>query len=50
MSVYIELHAHSYYSLLDGCRPEALVTRAANYGMPILRRRITMRCTARCDL
>jgi DNA polymerase III alpha subunit len=35
MSVYIELHAHSYYSLLDGVpSPEALVTRAANYGMP----------------
>lgn len=34
---YIELHAHSYYSLLDGVpTPEALVAQAAQYQMPAL--------------
>jgi error-prone DNA polymerase len=34
---YIELHAHSYYSLLDGVpSPEALVRHAAELGMPAL--------------
>jgi error-prone DNA polymerase len=37
MSTYIELHAHSYYSLLDGVSsPRALVARAAHLGMPAL--------------
>src|SRR5205085_11736189 len=32
---YSELHAHSCYSLLDGVStPEALVERAAEYGLP----------------
>ena len=36
-SVYIELHAHSYYSLLDGVpSPEELVQRAAELNMPAL--------------
>jgi error-prone DNA polymerase len=35
--VYVELHAHSYYSLLDGVpSPEALVQRAAGFEMPAL--------------
>lgn len=35
--MYVELHAHSYYSLLDGVpSPEALVDQAARYGMPAL--------------
>jgi DNA polymerase III alpha subunit len=35
--VYVELHTHSYYSLLDGVpSPEALVDQAARYGMPAL--------------
>ena len=35
---YVELHAHSCYSLLDGAaRPEELVTRAAALGMKSLR-------------
>jgi error-prone DNA polymerase len=34
---YVELHCHSYYSLLDGtCAPEALVQRAAVLGMSAL--------------
>ncbi len=34
---YAELHAHSYYSLLDGASsPEALLDRAAALGMPAL--------------
>jgi error-prone DNA polymerase len=34
---YVELHAHSYYSLLDGVpSPEALVQCAAEAGMPAL--------------
>jgi error-prone DNA polymerase len=34
---YIELHCHSYYSLLDGASsPQALVQRAADLGMPAL--------------
>ena len=34
---YVELHAHSYYSLLDGVTsPEALVTHAAALDMPAL--------------
>jgi error-prone DNA polymerase len=34
---YIELHCHSYYSLLDGASsPEALVERAAALGYPAL--------------
>src|SRR5690606_25342551 len=37
MPVYIELHAHSYFSLLDGASsPEALVQKAAELGMPAL--------------
>ena len=37
MTDYVELHAHSYYSLLDGASsPEALVARAAALGMPAL--------------
>lgn len=37
MTEYIELHAHSCYSLLDGAsHPEALVARAAQLGMPAL--------------
>jgi error-prone DNA polymerase len=36
-SEYIELHCHSYYSLLDGASsPEALVERAAALGYPAL--------------
>src|SRR5512136_1328117 len=35
--MYVELHAHSYYSLLDGVpSPEALVQRAADLNMPAL--------------
>jgi len=34
---YVELHAHSYYSLLDGvCSPEELVVAAAQCDMPAL--------------
>ncbi|GBL38666.1 error-prone DNA polymerase [Anaerolineaceae bacterium] len=34
---YVELHAHSYYSLLDGVpTPEALVAQAVQYQMPAL--------------
>ena len=34
---YVELHCHSYYSLLDGASsPEALVERAAELGYPAL--------------
>ncbi|MBU6333216.1 MAG: DNA polymerase III subunit alpha [Chloroflexi bacterium] len=34
---YVELHCHSWYSLLDGASsPEALVARAAALGMPAL--------------
>jgi len=34
---YIELHAHSYFSLLDGVpTPEALVVQAAEWDMPAL--------------
>ena len=34
---YIELHAHSYFSLLDGVpTPEALVAQAAEWDMPAL--------------
>lgn len=34
---YVELHAHSDHSLLDGvCAPELLVARAAELGMPAL--------------
>jgi DNA polymerase-3 subunit alpha len=34
---YVELHAHSYYSLLDGVpSPEELVQHAAEYEMPAL--------------
>jgi error-prone DNA polymerase len=37
MSDYIELHCHSYFSLLDGVSsPEALVTRANEQGMKAL--------------
>ncbi len=37
MTDYVELHAHSYYSLLDGASsPEALVAQAATLGMPAL--------------
>src|SRR5687767_9161685 len=37
MSDYIELHAHSYYSLLDAtASPHALLGRAAELGMPAL--------------
>jgi len=36
-NTYIELHAHSYYSLLDGASsPKELVRRAAALGMPAL--------------
>ena len=35
--MYAELHAHSYYSLLDGASaPEVLLDRAAALGMPAL--------------
>ncbi len=35
--MYVELHAHSYYSLLDGVpSPEELVQRAAELNMPAL--------------
>ncbi len=35
--MYVELHAHSYYSLLDGVpSPEELVEQAAKYEMPAL--------------
>jgi len=35
--VYVELHTHSYYSLLDGVPlPEELVQRAADLNMPAL--------------
>lgn len=35
--MYVELHCHSYFSLLDGVSsPEALVARAAELGMPAL--------------
>ncbi len=35
--MYVELHAHSYYSLLDGvASPEALVEQAARFGMPAI--------------
>ncbi len=34
---YVELHCHSYYSLLDGASsPEGLVERAAALGYPAL--------------
>ncbi len=37
MSTYIELHAHSYFSLLDGVSsPRAQVAQAAHLGMPAL--------------
>lgn len=37
MSDYVELHAHSYFSLLDGATsPEALVQKASEQGMPAL--------------
>ncbi len=37
MTDYVELHAHSYYSLKDGASsPEALVAQAAALGMPAL--------------
>src|SRR5690606_19715625 len=37
MAEYVELHAHSSFSLLDGASsPEALVARAAALGMPAL--------------
>ena len=37
MHAYVELHAHSYFSLLDGVStPEALVCRAAELGLPAL--------------
>ncbi len=37
MIEYVELHCHSYYSLLDGASsPEALVERAAALGYPAL--------------
>lgn len=33
--MYVELHAHSYYSLLDGVpSPESLVAQATRFGMP----------------
>jgi error-prone DNA polymerase len=36
-SEYVELHCHSYFSLLDGASsPEALVKRAADLGYPAL--------------
>lgn len=35
--MYVELHAHSYFSLLDGASsPEDLVSRACELGMPAL--------------
>ena len=35
--MYIELHCHTYYSLLDGASsPAALLDRAAALGMPAL--------------
>ena len=35
--MYVELHAHSYYSLLDGVpSPEQLVQRAVDFDMPAL--------------
>ena len=37
MHAYAELHAHSYFSLLDGVStPEALAGRAAELGLPAL--------------
>jgi error-prone DNA polymerase len=37
VSMYVELHAHSYFSLLDGVpSPEELVQRAVEVGMPAL--------------
>src|SRR5690606_17813468 len=37
MTEYVELHAHSYFSLLDGASsPEELVAQAAALGMPAL--------------
>jgi len=37
MAEFVHLHTHSYYSLLDGLSsPKALVTRAAELGMPAL--------------
>ncbi|RME81669.1 MAG: PHP domain-containing protein, partial [Caldilineae bacterium] len=34
---YVELHTHSYYSLLDGASsPEALLARAKELSMPAL--------------
>src|SRR5260221_12341754 len=37
MLPYVELHAHSHFSLLDGaCFPEALVKRAFELGMPAI--------------
>src|SRR5690606_8972820 len=37
MTEYVELHAHSYFSLLDGASsPEALVARTAALEMPAL--------------
>ena len=37
VSAYIELHCHSYFSLLDGASsPEALLDRALELGMPAL--------------
>jgi DNA polymerase III alpha subunit len=37
MKAYIELHCHSYYSLLDGASsPAALVEQAAHLGMSAL--------------
>jgi error-prone DNA polymerase len=37
MTDYVELHAHSYYSLLDGASPpESLLRRAAELGMDAL--------------
>ena len=37
MPDYVELHAHSYFSLLDGATsPEALVQKVAEQGMPAL--------------
>ncbi|NIV32629.1 MAG: PHP domain-containing protein, partial [Anaerolineae bacterium] len=37
MTEYVELHCHSYFSLLDGASsPEALVERAVALGYPAL--------------
>lgn len=37
MTDYVELHCHSYYSLLDGASsPEALISQAAALGLPAL--------------